>query len=572
MKKIFNLILLLLFLGGGYYVYRTYFSNAPVPQFLVQLEHKISGSDDRSPPNIVFNTDLKSEVAVVGTTEGKTSFVAFKKRVGNRLILDRIVLTAEDGTKGTVIIGSNGKPERFEMNGYILTYDNYTKESVDITITDPDGNVRTITDRPTWSQEKTAKAGVIATAHAADILEPVLFDKDGAELNDDFSGMLPEQTSILATETTAAPVLTDGQIQGGIDVLGPVSEKIIDSLMENTVLTIQILACGASIPAVAFGGPAGVPLLTYGCGGVASNLVEDYLEIPPCASAAVKLVAGDKDVSECAEDVIRTVIAEITKRRGPQIGGIIIDRATEEPIANASIRLYKDGGLAGRAASGPHGHYHLPKKDIGNYSLEVFTDELGTETFDVTFTDRVIEVAHEDGTPVIDQGFSLEKRLYFKTVPGYYGREVNLAHHVRLDLLVGDEPLNFDGKWRGTALSPDKEVPDPTEPGETIYCGGSAVVEWEITDGKLSGTATVREGNEDFVAPLTGEVDGKGNIKGGMLSTVLNLLTFEGTLDAETYTGGGQWTAQTGCDGEWFASREDTPETPPPSGEEELLF
>ncbi len=503
MKKF---IILLVVLGLGYFFWNDQSFSIPdekkISEGISQIKNKVetvknivSDLGEKEKAKIILNSDADSNIAMVGVTKGKSSFVALKKGKGANQKIDKIMITTESGKSGIATLGENHRLEKFEINGYTSLYKNYTDTTVEVEITAPDGTVKKMKD--TFVKEKKSFA-LISTAYASAKKENINFKKK------------PKKQ-------------TDG-------------EYLMDSLMEDTMGTIQVLACGASIPAMGFGVsiPVGLSLFEYGCVGVVMNQVEGYFDIPPCVAFVGNAARGDLDPTQCMEATLRYIYSELGNRRGPSIGGIILDSETEKPLDKVNLKLFKGDEVVRNIYSKKKGHYFIPRGKIGEYKLEVKTAKGKKNIFKVMVTDRKIRIENESADMILDKSFDSDKYFYFKKVAGYFGRELSLGHNVRFDILSGASQKSFNGSWEGFGDSRGAEE-----------CRGHTPIIWSIKNNKISGFAK----NDGVDVPITGRINAQNGIMTGEIRIgFVKVYSFSGKL--EDKNGQGTWSDLTnGCKG-----------------------
>jgi hypothetical protein len=121
MKKIF-IVLLIAGIGFGIYSYL----GTRSPAVNSNLEAFV-------------NTDLESDVAIVVKATNGESLVGF---VDEGRALNKVVLTDADGQSALISVDERGYPSKLEFEGTVATFNNYTENTVDITVRTPDGEVK----------------------------------------------------------------------------------------------------------------------------------------------------------------------------------------------------------------------------------------------------------------------------------------------------------------------------------------------------------------------------------------------------------------------------------------------
>ncbi|MFC1788182.1 carboxypeptidase-like regulatory domain-containing protein [Patescibacteria group bacterium] len=522
-RFISSLILLVIVLGGGYYFFKTYYPEADsIEADLIEAVKSVpalvkqTDDSDLVPLDSSLNTNLDSQIALVATAENGEGLAAVTKIQNNTEVLDKVVIKTKDNETGVIEMGSNGLPAQFLFKGQVVSYSNYTDDTVDITVSSPAGAGQVHKASPLNLPSQKVSSLFIKTAQAAgpDIFLPTtgVTRKDYVESDGDDAGFFDYITSSAGT-------------------------------------AINIVTCGISIPAAIGTAGASSPFSYLACGALLTRLVTHHGEIGPCQG----------DIIDCATNAILSSL----RNKGPVIAGQVMDLVTKKPINRAVLTIRdKTGKLKGKAYSNAKGYYRLPLLDIGGYSIVASAKDQTSKTFLLATTGTRIQISDDSGNKPVNQEYNLSNRQYFKKIPGYYGPELNQHHNIRFDIEFGEG--GFDGAWTGRAETVVASVPDPDYPGEVIECGG-ADFKWVIKGDEIKGSAQTDMG---YPLTLTGEVDDQGKLKAGVAFGTMNVASFDGNLIEDK--GKGTWSDPYGCHGGFTVTKDGTSIIP--EGQTQMQF
>lgn len=454
-------------------------------------------TSEKSSVQVGIDTDPDTPEEMVAVGEAGEALVAFAERRGDEAWIDEVALVAPDGTSGLISVGENGLVKSFASQGYLFEYANHTDEGVDITITGPDGEVTTVVQEPVTAMPTEVARGNGPWAQA--------------QLN---SG----PGSVRYAQPHYASVPTDEHFSAW-------------EVISQTTFLANIVGCGASVAALlpTFGGSASIGLLS--CGTVLVRTGINFTELDQCMTEEQRQAKDFSCIVDGFEDGLRRVT-------GPQVDTFVRSAKDGRPVEKASVvRSTSTGRFLGRNRTNDQGYAWVGDfTEQGSYLITVGAEGYQPVRITVAVTaDRIKAVDADSGTVYLDEAYTYEGKFIYMRL-----KDVRLSP---------ESSARFDGAWAGTATTSIFEVPDPTEPGETIECA-DATFSWDIKDSAITGSALV---DQDYTIKLQGSVDPQGTIEAGSGFSFIEQVTFTGTLSEGT--GAGDWKASSGCIGTWKASK-----------------
>ncbi len=548
MKKLLGFLVLILAIGAGaYFLAPKYLPDSKItemvesmPDIVDKIESTIEDkmdSDDESideseiatdnddsdpviPMDVAINTDVSSDIAMIGTVEEGDGFVAFTKIVDDTEVLDKVVLVTQNGETGLIEMSEEGLPSTFTIGDYKLTYSNYTQSTVDIEVTKPDGTTEMIEGSKLNMPVAKESFSLIPSAHAVGNWGP---------------GSPATWGVVTKSGVSRAKAVKTGDTAG-----------FTDYIFSSVGTTMNILSCGVSLSATVLTAGTTSPFAYLACGMLATRLATLNTEIGPCKG----------DILDCAA---QTVLSSL-RNKGPVIAGIATDKLTDKPVSGATIIVRNKLGKAkGRTHTNSKGFFRLPLLELGAYSITASARNYETQTFILATTNTNIQIAADDGEKPVNTQYSLSSRKYFKPIAGYFGPELKQHHNIRFDIEFGNAG-EFDGDWTGRAETVVAAVPDPDFPGEWIDCGG-ADFSMKIDDSEIEGKADTDEG---YPLTITGSVKKGGDLDAGLAYGSDNIATFDGKLREEE--GQGTWSDPYGCNGGFKMTKDGTEGALPEGG------
>jgi len=148
MKKLLtSLLVLIIFLGGGLFALQ---KNAPevLEEYaspisdLIDFVDDLVSEDDYAEEAVVVleNSNPASEIGLIATIPGKEGMLVMRQP-GTETIT-KLFLYSPDGKKAEITPNEQGLAALYKEGGNVIQYNNYTENTVDITITTNDGQVK----------------------------------------------------------------------------------------------------------------------------------------------------------------------------------------------------------------------------------------------------------------------------------------------------------------------------------------------------------------------------------------------------------------------------------------------
>ena len=217
--------------------------------------------------DVIFaiNDDLTSPVGAVVTFNEEDSFVVYMRDSGGARIMDRIVSSDEDGGLTTLTFDDFGMPQTLQALGYTVDYGNISDTAMDVTITDPEGNVETREDIPLDFASKSAmlegfspeKAHAVAPSAAVKFLSILV----GKKL------------------TAAGIALPDSFAQKVFDY-----NDVRDHAYwtESVSMSVNIGVCAGGALTMLVPNPLSAGAIALGCGGAILDGIPVFTPFDPC--------------------------------------------------------------------------------------------------------------------------------------------------------------------------------------------------------------------------------------------------------------------------------------------------
>jgi len=161
MKRLMLSLLFLVMLAAlAYFVMDKYYPEGlvVVKEAWQLAEQKIQDSSDDDSMIAVINTNLESDLAAVIKNSGTDQGIAvFTEVINGTEYIDQLVLTGNGDESALVQVSKDGLPTSLEVDDHLVLFDNFTNETVDITVRLPDGSFEYFPqERINWPQQAAA--------------------------------------------------------------------------------------------------------------------------------------------------------------------------------------------------------------------------------------------------------------------------------------------------------------------------------------------------------------------------------------------------------------------------------
>ena len=542
-NKLLILLIVVLFLGGVYFVYKNY-----SPQILEDTNLPSESVVRADGLTAFYNSNEESNIPLVVLAPNNEAVVAFTKEVNGEIKVDKILFQTAFEQKGVIQLDENQKPQSMDFEHTKILFSNYTNETVDMVITRPDGSTETISGSRIIPQSDLSFLIPNANADMQEVLEVVSLAVNTVQCGIGLGSVIFSggSTSLMvymscaslgsrmkngsaemdkcekfSTECVFKEVGELIEKEGpvflakGIRLKGVMKNSVTGSPVTNGVL--KAVSKKTSLQVRGEWNDDGTYEFYFRDGGAfdtqtASEGFADTSFITAISSSKVQLYVPEKnDIFQFNVDGRDYDEVEVDLYIDPQafIRGEVIDAQEGDPIEDAELKLYQSGKVVDEYLSDEDGLFALQP--------------------------ALIEGGNELALQVSAKGF----------------KDVNIPFTISYEVIENTDEYEIEG-WDGMVrLEPGSDLilkihPAQQKTGKCADWHFDYDIALTINDGKVTGEIVCPEdASSCFQLETEGEIDQNGNFKGYHDLPFVGSVVFEGGLSENG--GQGTW-----CEGGWL--------------------
>jgi putative hemolysin len=331
-----------------------------------EKEDPVSESETEDVLQIFLNQDPTSDIDLVVIAPNGEGATAFTKDVDGTEILEKVVIVSADGKSGLIEVDEQARPTRFSFDDTVITYTNYTEDSVDVSVSYPDG---TKSDNEKQTLE-------------------TAFQNNGI-LN-------------LLVPYAKANWITD---------LACTGDDCFYNTFPSLGTSLNVVFCGITLGNTLFTAGATAPLAYLSCASLATRVATMNTEIGPCKG----------DVLECGKDTV----FDFVKQHGPKTfrEGVSLTGFLKNEITGTKIEVATLGAKHLRSGKTFRGD-----NDQGAYSMDI--TGTGVTTMKIVaegFKDEELIVAATNAKIMVKSVTSQVAREFSLPYEGYVDLTLDLT-------------------------------------------------------------------------------------------------------------------------------------------------
>jgi hypothetical protein len=308
-------------------------------------------------PQVFVNTDANTPLALYVKGINGTQVAFSTTNQGATEVLESLTIKTRNGTVGSIALNPNGAPKRLVASGHVVEYSNWTLDTVDISVSYPDGS-RTLHEAVPSPLAHSAPF-FVRTAHAY--------------------GTLPS--------VDAVPIEYQGQTRE--DHLDGEYYFDVGGTAWNAVI------CGAGVLTDVIPNPVSTWAAVAGCGTLVARVAPTPVSIDGCTEA--------DSIFDCAKKKISTALG-VDVETLPYLRGTVLRESDSQQLQGVSVTIRDRVGRAHHEKTGPLGFGYTEEGIAlknGAYILTVEANGLQTRTFNVVASDNRVKIEDANTTDIL---------------------------------------------------------------------------------------------------------------------------------------------------------------------------